>query len=96
MVEAAELLSSGRTMVLVMTAYGGKTEDQEVLRCSVVYLFARVQLCWQMIDDVNRGRKYLRELAARSVRLARNEPNDWLVTFRVSVLQVELSPSRHS
>merc|ERR1712166_1102021 len=47
MVEAAELLSSGRTMVLVMTAYGGKTEDQE------------------MIDDVNRGRKYLRELAAR-------------------------------
>ena len=35
MVEAAELLSSGRTMVLVMTAYGGKTEDQEVLRCGV-------------------------------------------------------------
>ena len=35
MVEAAELLSSGRTMVLVMTAYSGKTEDQEVLCCDV-------------------------------------------------------------
>jgi len=49
MVEAAELLSSGRTMVLVMTPYEQIDEGEPAA----------------VVDDVNRGRKYLRELAAR-------------------------------
>merc|ERR1712166_1010610 len=49
MVEIAELLSTGRRMVVVITSYQ-QTEEYE----------SRA-----MIDDVNRGRKYLKDLAAR-------------------------------
>jgi len=49
MVEATELLSTGRSMVLVLTPY----QQLEDLEPSSVG------------DDVNRGRKYLQELAAR-------------------------------
>lgn len=49
MVEATELLSTGRSMVLVLTPY----QQLEDLEPSSV------------VDDVNRGRKYLQELAAR-------------------------------